>query len=164
MITIRALVPSDWDRVREIFEQGIAAGNATFETSVPEWDEWDAGHLTECRFVAELGGAIAGWAALSPVSDRCAYGGVAEGSIYVDPKNQRRGVGSALLAHLIVQSEKAGFWTLQAGLFAENEASLGLLQRHGFRRVGVRQRLGQLHDTWRDVLLFERRSEVVGVD
>jgi phosphinothricin acetyltransferase len=164
MITLRTLVPADWDRVREIFERGIGSGNATFETTVPEWEEWDAAHLAECRFVAELDGKIAGWVALSPVSDRCVYGGVAEGSLYVDPRYQRRGVGSALLRHLIGQSEKAGYWTLQAGLFAENEASLRLLQKHGFRRVGVRQRLGKLHGTWRDVLLLERRSEVVGRD
>jgi phosphinothricin acetyltransferase len=149
--------------VRDIFEQGLATGLATFETSVPEREEWDREHLSACRLVAVLEGDVAGWAALSPVSDRCVYGGVAELSVYVDPACQGKGVGSMLLESLVRASEDEGFWTLQAGIFPENEGSVRLHERCGFRVIGCRERLGKLGDRWQDVLLLERRSTRVGV-
>lgn len=162
---IRAMAPGDWDRVRSIYEQGIATGLATFETTAPAWAEWDEEHLEACRLVAETGvpAHVVGWAALSPVSDRCVYGGVAEVSVYVDAASHGQGVGSTLLARLIEESEAEGFWTLQAGVFAENAASVRVHERAGFRVVGVREKLGKLGDEWRDVLLLERRSDRVGV-
>ena len=161
---IRALEPGDWQRVSEIYAEGIAARNATFETEVPTWEAWDRSHLTTCRFVAELDETVLGWAALSPVSDRCAYGGVAEVSVYVASASRGSGIGSALLERLVTASEAAGLWTLQAGLFSENEGSLRLHERAGFRVVGRRERLGKLDGRWRDVLLLERRSARAGVD
>lgn len=163
-IRVRPMRADDARRVLDIYEAGIATGLATFETSAPAWAVWDAGHLDVCRFVAEEGGRVVGWAALSPVSDRCVYGGVAELSVYVDPARHGRGVGSVLVRHLVEASEEAGFWTLQAGIFPENEASVRLHRRHGFRVVGRRARLGKLGSEWRDILLLERRSETVGVD
>jgi phosphinothricin acetyltransferase len=159
-IEIRDLRPSDWPEVARIFEDGIRTGDATFETGAPSWEEWDAAH-TEHRLVAELDGELAGWAALSPVSERCCYAGVAESSVYVAELARGRGVGRELLEELIRRSETAGIWTLQAGLFPENKASLRLHLVCGFRLVGVRERLGELNGVWRDVLLLERRSEVV---
>ncbi len=160
----RALVAADWPRVREIYAQGIATGHATFETKPPEWEAWDGGHVRACRLVAERGGEVLGWAALSPVSDRCAYGGVGEVSVYVAEEVRGKGVGFLLLSALVAASEKAGFWTLQAGIFPENRGSVRLHERCGFRVLGARERLGRLSGVWRDVLLLERRSEVVGVD
>ncbi len=156
--------PEDWPAVRAIYEQGIATGNATFETSAPEWAQWDAKHLADCRLVARLGEDVVGWAALSAVSDRCVYAGVAEVSVYVAEAAWGQGVGRALLQTLVEASEQAGIWTLQAGVFPENTASLRLHERCGFRIVGRRQRLGQMHGVWRDVLLLERRSQNLGVD
>ena len=161
---IRPLESEDWPAVRDIYAEGIATGNATFETEVPDWETWDRSHLARCRFVAEVDSVVTGWAALSGVSDRCVYGGVAEVSVYVAAASRGRGVGSALLEHLVRASEEEGFWTLQAGLFDENEGSLRVHERAGFRVVGRRERLGKLHDRWRDVLLLERRSGRVGVD
>lgn len=158
---IRAMTPEDWPCVRAIFEAGIATGDATFETEPPTWDGWDAGHLDMCRLVADRDGVV-GWAALSGVSDRCVYGGVAEVSVYVDAGNRGAGVGTALLEALIRESEAAGFWTLQAGIFPENVASVRIHERLGFRVVGRRERLGRMGDQWRDVLLLERRSPLVG--
>jgi phosphinothricin acetyltransferase len=146
-----------------VYREGIATGNATFETEVPSWEAWDAGHLPTARLVAGEDGAVVGWAALSPVSDRCAYGGVAEASVYVAASARGRGVGRALLEETIRVSEEAGIWTLQGGVFPENKASLALLARCGFRAVGIRARLGSLHGRWRDVVLLERRSAIAGV-
>jgi phosphinothricin acetyltransferase len=162
---IRAMKRGDWERVRAIYEQGIATGLATFESASPAWDEWDQEHLAACRLVAEAEDTqdVMGWAALSPVSDRCAYGGVAEVSVYVDETSHGRGVGSSLLRRLIGESEAEGFWTLQAGVFPENEASVRVHEKQGFRVVGVREKLGKLGGEWRDVLLLERRSTRVGV-
>ena len=158
-LTIAAMQPSDWEDVRRIYLEGIATGNATLETSAPTWEQWDAGHREECRLVArEPGGEILGWAALSPVSERCAYGGVAEVSVYVAGAARGRGVGRTLLAQLVRASEDAGLWTLQAGIFPENLASIAIHHRCGFRTVGVREKLGKMGDTWRDVCLLERRS------
>jgi L-amino acid N-acyltransferase YncA len=156
------MTSSHWDEVRSIYQEGIDTGLATFETEAPTWKEWDASHLQKCRLVAMENGAVLAWAALSPVSDRCAYGGVAEVSVYVASKARGRGVGTATLRELVSESEKIGIWTLQAGLFAENEASLAIHRSCGFREVGVRRRLGKLNGVWRDVLLLERRSEIVG--
>lgn len=161
--TIQALRPEDWPDVRAIFAEGIATGTATFETEAPDWDEWDRFHLRHSRLVARSDdGRIAGWAALSPVSDRCAYGGVGEVSVYVGADSRGRGLGKALLEALVLASEAAGVWTLQAGMFEENAASIALHERCGFRVVGVRERLGALHGVWHDVVLMERRSPSVG--
>jgi L-amino acid N-acyltransferase YncA len=157
---IRDLRSLDWPEVAAIYEDGIRTGNATFETGVPSWESWDAGH-SDHRLVAELNGKVAGWAALVPYSDRCCYGGVAEDSVYVASWAQGQGVGRGLLEALIALSEAAGIWTLQAGIFPENKASLRLHLGCGFRLVGVRERIGELEGVWRDVLLLERRSGVV---
>lgn len=160
---IRVMEAADWPAVREIYEQGIATGHATFETRAPAWEAWDAGHLREPRFVTVDDGGVAGWAALSPVSGRCVYAGVAEVSIYIAASRRGRGLARPLLSELIEASEHAGVWTLQAGIFPENVASVSLHQACGFRVVGRRERLGQMGGTWRDVLLLERRSTVAGI-
>jgi L-amino acid N-acyltransferase YncA len=155
--------PEDWPAVLAIYLEGIATGHATFEQSAPEWDKWDAGHLAAARIVARSdNGDVLGWAALSPVSSRCVYAGVAEVSVYVAESARGRGVGRALLERLIDDSEANGIWTLQAGIFPENIASFSLHQSAGFRIVGNRERLGQMNGRWRDVVLLERRSEVAG--
>lgn len=161
-LRIEPLLPEHWDDVARIYEEGIATGNATFETGVPSWQAWDASHLPEQRLVALDGGTVIGWAALSPVSGRCVYAGVAEGSVYVAEGARGRGVGKALLEELIRRSEQARIWTIETGIFPENEASLRLHERVGFRVVGVRERIGQLHGVWRDVVFLERRSGLVG--
>lgn len=161
--TSRPMAPGDRERVLEIYADGIATGDATFETDAPDWETWERGHLAACRLVAQEGGEILGWAALSPVSDRCAYGGVAEVSVYVAAGARGRGVGTGLLKALVECSEEEGFWTLQAGIFPENEASVAVHRACGFRVVGRREKLGKLGERWRDVLLLERRSDVVGV-
>jgi phosphinothricin acetyltransferase len=158
---IRDLRQDDWPEVAAIYEDGIRTGNATFEVGVPTWERWDAAHPKH-RLVAELDGRVAGWAALSPVSDRSCYRGVAENSVYVGAWARGRGVGRSLLEELIARSEAAGIWTLTAGIFPENKASIRLHMVCGFRLVGVHERLGELDGVWRDVLLLERRSEVVG--
>ena len=159
---LRALAPGDWPAVRAIYEEGIATGNATFETAAPDWEAWDKGHLAAGRLVALEAGAdperVLGWAALSPVSGRCVYAGVAEVSVYVAAAARGRGVGKRLLAALVRASEEAGLWTLQAGIFPENEASVALHRAAGFRVVGHRERIGRMGTRWRDVLLLERRS------
>jgi L-amino acid N-acyltransferase YncA len=160
---IEPLKAGDWEAVRAIYLQGIATGNATFAQSAPEWHTWDSEHLKTCRLAARSGDTILGWAALSPVSGRCVYAGVAEVSIYVAEGARAQGIGIALLDALTLQSERDGIWTLQAGIFPENEASIRLHKRAGFRIVGVRKRLGQMNGRWRDVVLMERRSSVVGV-
>ena len=160
-LELRDLRPDDWAEVARIFEEGIATGNATFETEVPSWEEWDRAHLAEHRFVAERDGRVCGWIAAVPVSPRGCYAGVAELSVYVGEEERGRGVGAELLAAVIESSERAGIWTLQTGVFPENTASLALLGRFGFRAIGTQERIGRLHDIWRDVVLLERRSEVV---
>jgi len=156
-VVVRDLRPEDWPQVSAIYEDGIATGNATFETAAPAWEAWDAGH-PEHRLVAELDGEVAGWAALAPVSGRPCYRGVAEESVYVAAWARGRGVGQELLGALVARADAAGVWTLEAGVFPENEASLKLHLGCGFRIVGVRERLGQLDGVWRDVLLLERRA------
>jgi L-amino acid N-acyltransferase YncA len=151
----------DWPAVRAIYLEGIATENATFEQTAPEWEKWDAGHLRAARIVARSGKEVVGWAALSAVSSRCVYAGVAEVSVYVAASARGRGVGQKLMARLIADSEAEGIWTLQAGIFPENVASIALHQRAGFRVVGKRERLGQMNGRWRDVVLMERRSAVI---
>jgi phosphinothricin acetyltransferase len=150
--------PGDWPHVAAIYAAGIATRNATFETEVPTFAEWDAAHLPDHRFVATDGDTIAGWVALTGYSDRCCYEGVADLSVYVDPAVQGRGIGRALLERVIASAGEAGIWTLQAGVFPENEASLALHRRCDFRVVGTRERIGRLDGVWRDVVLLERRS------
>jgi phosphinothricin acetyltransferase len=158
---VRDLLPLDWGEVAAIYAEGIATGVASFEPGPPSWEAWAAAH-PEIRVVAELDGRLAGWSALSPTSERRCYRGVAEESVYVAGWAQGRGVGRALLEAVIERSEGAGIWTLQAGIFPENKPSLRLHLGCGFRLVGVRERLGEADGVWRDVLLLERRSEVVG--
>jgi phosphinothricin acetyltransferase len=150
-----------WNRVRAIYEEGIASGNATFETGAPSWEVWNSGHLKTCRWIAGREGEILGWAALSPVSGRFVYAGVAEVSVYVASAAQGQGVGRALLQALIQSSEGEGLWTLQAGIFPENVSSIAIHRHCGFREVGRRERLGKMNGIWRDVLLLERRSRLV---
>jgi len=160
---IASMTEQDWPAVREIYVQGIATGNATFEQSAPGWKKWDQGHLPTCRLVARLDDRIVGWTALSPVSSRCVYSGVREVSIYVADDARGRGVGRRLLRTLVDASEQNGIWTLQAGIFPENKASIRLHQQAGFRIVGRRERIGCLDGRWRDTVLMERRSAVIGV-
>ena len=155
---------ADWQQVRLIYLEGIATGDATFETDAPAWEKWTAGHFVHSRLVARSADVIKGWAALSPVSDRCVYGGVAEVSVYVGQEHRGEGVGRALLEALISESERNGIWTLQAGIFPENRSSVALHRRCGFREVGRRERIGKMKGVWRDTLLLERRSKIVGVD
>jgi L-amino acid N-acyltransferase YncA len=173
-VPIIFMLPEFWPAVREIYRQGIATGNATFETELPDWEGWDSKHRKNCRFVAvtpieeeALVGLndvrVLGWAALSAVSTRTVYAGVAEVSVYVQENARGNGVGRSLLEALIAESELNGIWTLQAGIFPENMPSVALHKSCGFREVGVRQRVGKLGVTWRDVLLLERRSRQVGV-
>jgi phosphinothricin acetyltransferase len=156
------MTPEDWEEVAMILRQGISTGDATFETEVCDYGEWDHAHMPRPRLVVEREGIILGWAAISPVSERPVYAGVAQVSIYVREGARGRGIGRRLLRELIHRSEEAGIWTLQASIFPENKASLKLHRSCGFRQVGRREKLGQLQGRWRDVLLFERRSPRVG--
>src|SRR5437764_1769980 len=149
-VEIRDLRPGDWPEVAGIYAAGVATRNATFETDVPSWEEWDARHLARPRLVAVTSSAVVGWAALSPVSTRACYAGVAEDSVYVAADRQGEGVGRALLEELVAQSEAEGLWTLQTSIFPENHASLALHLPCGFRVVGVRERIAQLDGVWRD--------------
>jgi len=161
-IIIDKMTKTHWPSVAQISREGIATQNATFETTVPEWEIWDESHLRECRFVARSGGSITGWAALSPVSTRCVYGGVTEVSVYVAGQHRGKGIGRKLLKRLINESEAIGIWTLEAGIFPENSASIELFKSCGFRVVGVREKIGKMYGNWRDVMLLERRSEITG--
>ena len=153
-----------WPQVARIYREGLDTGIATFETTVPSWEDWDRSHLEICRFVAMSGGELSGWAALSKVSSRCVYGGVAEVSLYVGSRFRGQGVGRALLESLIVESENEGYWTLQSGIFPGNRASIALHEKVGFRKIGIRERIGKRDGQWKDNLLMERRSQRVGTD
>ena len=155
---IRPMRATDWPAVKAIYEQGLATRQASFETSAPSWAEWDAGHLAGHRLVAERDDEVVGWAALSPVSRRACYAGVAEESVYVAEQARGEGVGTSLLHALIQGAERAGIWTIQTSIFPENVASIALHERCGFRAVGVRERIAQLDGVWRDTVLLERRS------
>ena len=154
---VRPLQQQGYPAVAAVFAEGIATGRATFETTVPTWEEWDAAHLPAHRFLAELDGDVVGWTAVVPYSRRSVYRGVGEESVYVAERARGRGVGRALLDAVIESARAGGLWTLQAGIFPDNEASLELHRRVGFREVGVRERIGQLDGAWRDVLLLELR-------
>jgi L-amino acid N-acyltransferase YncA len=160
---IRIMQPQDWHSVAQIYKEGIETGNATFQKDIPTWEEWDTSHLKKCRFVAhDTEGGLVGWAALTPVSGRCVYAGVAEVSVYVAPPYHGQGVGKILMHSLIETSETEGLWTLQAGILKENIGSVRLHESVGFRQIGYREKIGQLDGVWRDTLLLERRSEKVG--
>jgi phosphinothricin acetyltransferase len=155
---------ADWPQVRAIYLQGIAAGQATFETEAPSWESWNANHLALARLVARDDERVIGWAALNPASARRAYAGVAETSVYVAFDKHGLGVGRQLLKALISESERSGIWTLQAVMFAENQASVALHRACGFREVGRRERISKLNGVWRDTILLERRSTRIGVE
>ncbi len=161
---IGSLSLDDWPQVRAIYVEGLRTGLATFETNAPSWEHWNASHHTFCRLVARDGETVKGWAALSPVSSRAVYKGVAEVSVYVGERHRGEGVGRALLEALVRDSELNGIWMLQAGIFAENAASIALHSGCGFRNVGTRERISCLNGRWRDTVLMERRSKTVGAD
>lgn len=154
--------PADWPTVGQIYAEGIATGNATFETEVPDWEKWNTSHLSDCRLLAREGETTVGWAALSRVSDRACYSGVAEVSVYVAESVRGRGVGRQLLQNLVTESARCGLWTLQATVFAENHISIHLHQQCGFRIVGRRERIAQLHASWKDTILMEYRHQSAG--
>jgi len=158
-VNIDQMRVSDWEQVRAIYLEGVRSGHSTFETEAPSWEKWDEGHLQIARVVMRDGETVLGWAALSPVSKRHVYRGVAEVTVYVSENAQGQGIGRALLEALIDESEKSGIWTLQASIFPENTASVRLHLRCGFREVGRRERIAMLNGVWRDTLLFERRAE-----
>jgi L-amino acid N-acyltransferase YncA len=164
MFTLEEMSPEHWEQVRSVYVEGLETGDATFETEAPEWERWNAAHLQCCRLVALEGGRVAGWAALSRVSAREVYAGVAEVSVYVGGGFRGAGVGRALLEALVRESEAAGLWTLQASIFPENGASIALHRACGFREVGRRERVGKLRGRWRDTVLLERRSRITGSD
>ncbi len=156
--------PEDWPVVSRIYREGIATGFATFEKEVPSYENWDKAHLKDCRLVGLDADNITGWAALSPVSSRCVYGGVAEVSVYIGKEHWGLGIGKKLLSSLIDASEQAGYWTLQSGIFPENKGSIKIHEQCGFRLIGCRERVGKLDGVWQDNLIFERRSSTVGID
>ena len=161
---VEKMTERDWPSVKLIYEEGIATGNATLETNIPDWEKWDAAHIKECRLVAMKEQTIAGWAALTPVSGRCVYSGVAEVSVYIGENFRGQGVGKLLLNELVKSSERQGIWTVQAGILKENVASIELHKKCGFKILGVREKLGKLSGQWRDIVLMERRSSVVGIE
>lgn len=160
-IQIEALTKNDWDVVRSIYLEGIATGEATFEKDPPSFEEWDSSHLPDCRIIARRGNQIVGWAALSPVSNRCVYRGVAEVSIYIAASSRGEGIGKILLDALIKASEETGIWILESSMFPENESSIRLHKSCGFREVGFREKIGELDGKWRNTILMERRSKVI---
>jgi L-amino acid N-acyltransferase YncA len=161
---LKPLKQEDWPYVAEIYRQGIETGNATFQKEVPNWESWDSGHLKTCRIIAFIDNEILGWAALTLVSGRCVYAGVAEVSVYVASQFKGQKIGTKLLKSLISESESEGFWTLQAGIFPENLASLKLHENLGFRKVGFREKIGKMNGIWRDTILLERRSKIAGTE
>ena len=163
MTTLSPLLPEHWPAVKAIYEEGIKTGNATFEKQSPEWETWTSSHLLHSRIVANIDNEIAGWAALTAVSGRCVYSGVGEVSVYVAEKFRGKKIGNTLLQELIKQSEQNNIWTLQAGIFPENKGSIKIHEANGFRIVGYREKIGQMNGIWRDTILMERRSSVVGI-
>lgn len=162
-IEINPMTANHWSTVREIYLEGIAGGNATFEIVAPSWREWDVRHLDFARIVAVVDGEVKGWAALSPVSSRAVYRGVAENSVYVAPDARGRGIGRLMLQNIIIESEANGVWTLQNSIFPENFASINLHLSCGFREVGYRERVAQLNGVWRNTVFMERRSSITGM-
>jgi len=163
-ISFRPMTADDWTSVAEIYREGIETGHATFQQDIPKWEEWDKDHMKSCRIVALLEHEIVGWAALTAVSGRCVYAGVAEVSVYISKKHRGQKIGTQLLDKLIGESERNNLWTLQAGIFPENKASLRIHEELGFRKVGHREKIGKMHGIWRDTILLERRSNMVGID
>lgn len=163
LVTIRETLAMDWQSVKEIYESGIATGNATFQKETPTWGKWDKSYLSFGRLVAILDNTIVGWTALSPVSNRSVYGGVSELSVYIDEPFRNKGIGSKLIQKLISESEQNEIWTLQASVFKENTASIQLHEKNGFRIIGYRERIGKLNGVWRDNFVLERRSKIVGI-
>ena len=163
IIKIEKMDASHWHEVKRIYNVGIATKNATFQTEAPNWVSWDQNHRQDCRLIAISDDRVAAWAALSNVSNRCVYAGVAEVSIYVDSEFRGLGIGDKLLKQLILESEQNGLWTLQAGIFPENSASLRLHLKNGFRTLGIREKIGKMDSVWRDVVLLERRSQMIGI-
>lgn len=157
------LIEQHYPAVKKIYEQGTATGNSTFQTSAPDWKEWDSSHVSNCRIVGIENNEVVGWAALTPVSGRCVYAGVAEVSVYVDENFRGKGYGKTLLDALIQESETNNLWTLQAGIFPENVSSIRIHEALGFRQVGYREKIGQLKGIWRNTVLLERRSTKVGI-
>jgi len=163
-VIIEEMSEKSWEAVRRIYNAGIATKNATFQTEAPEWEAWDQSHRKDCRLIARIDDRVAGWAALSNVSNRCVYAGVAEVSIYIDPAFIGMGIGDLLMKQLIAESEKSGIWTLQAGIFPENKASIALHLKNGFKTLGIREKIGKMDNVWRDTAMLERRSKVVGIE
>lgn len=163
-VEIKAMLPEHWKDVSKIYKEGIDTGMATFEKEIPTWKTWNNGHLKECRIIAQINQEIVGWAALSPVSSRCVYGGVGEVSVYVDKEFKRNNIGKKLLQKLINESEKNGLWTIQSGVFPENIASIKLHKKLGFRQIGYREKIGKLDGVWKDNILLERRSKLIGIN
>lgn len=162
---IEEMNQEDWGNVSKIYLEGINTGKATFQTEVPTWESWNSSHISSCRLVARLGDKILGWGSLSPTSSRCVYAGVAEVSVYIGEEYRGKGVGTAILNNLVKLSEENGFWTLQSGIIEENSASIELHKKCGFREIGVRKKLGKMSNgVWHDVILMERRSNIVGID
>ncbi|MFJ8064525.1 GNAT family N-acetyltransferase [Psychrobacillus sp. NPDC096426] len=161
-LVIDEMLETDWEQVKTIYIEGIQSGNATFQTKAPTWNEWNAVHFQKCRFIARMGREVVGWIAISPISSRESFAGVAEISIYLTNTIKGMGIGSKLLEALVKDSEQLGFWTLQAMIFPENQGSINLHKKFNFKEVGTRQRIGKLNGVWRDVVLLERRSEKVG--
>lgn len=164
MIVFDAIQPTDWQTVKTIYEEGIDTGNATFQHSAPDWKEWNTSHLQTCRIIAKEDNIILGWAALTPVSGRCVYAGVAEVSVYIGAKARGHGLGKQLLEKLVDESEMNNIWTLQAGIFPENIASIKIHEACGFRILGRREKIGKMNGTWRDTVLMERRSKKIGIN
>ena len=160
---IRTFKKSDFSSVKSIYQQGIDTGNATFQNKAKGWNEWNASFLTNCRIVAEMNEEVVGWAALSATSNRTVYNGVAEVSIYIAKNYANYGIGNSLLSKLVSISENEGIWTLQAGIFPENESSIAIHSKNGFKTIGMREKLGEMNGAWRDILFMERRSKVVGI-
>ena len=163
-ITFREMKATDWMSVAEIYKEGIETGIATFQQIVPTWEEWNAAHVLDCRIVAEIDNEISGWAALSSVSARAVYSGVAEVSVYVGNKYREQQIGTKLLESIIHESECHGYWTLQSGIFPENSASIAIHKKSGFREIGYREKVAKMNNVWRNTILFERRSTVTGVE
>jgi L-amino acid N-acyltransferase YncA len=164
LMQIVELLPEHWPAVKKIYEEGIATGNATFQTSAPEWLEWDQSHARKPRLVALENENLLGWAAITPVSGRCVYAGVGEVSVYVSRDASGKGIGKKLLTALILASENENYWTLQAGIFPENVASIAIHKANGFRIIGAREKIGKMNGVWRDTLLLERRSTKTGIE
>ena len=164
MIEMIPMLPQHWEAVKTIYEEGIATGNATFQTTAPNWQEWDNAHIKTCRIIATEKDEVLGWAALTSVSSRCVYAGVAEVSVYVAANARGKNIGTLLLKELVHQSEEVGYWTLQSGIFPENKASIYIHEKNGFRMVGYREKIGKMGNLWRDNISLERRSSKIGID